>query len=151
VGVRLTDDEAWQRLGETRTGIVVTLRSDGRPLPLPVWFVVIDRTICFGTPPSAKKVVRLRNDARVSFLVESGDRWTELSGVVVQGRADLVDDPAVTAQVEAMLNEKYAGLGAPRGDVPQATRQHYAAHVIVRLVPDEPLLSWDNAKIRLRS
>ena len=50
MGVRLTEDEAWAELAAAHTGILTTLRRDGRPVPLPVWFVALDRTIYVRTP-----------------------------------------------------------------------------------------------------
>ena len=43
-------------------------------MPLPVWYVVDERTIVMRTPPRTKKVARVKRDARASFLVESGER-----------------------------------------------------------------------------
>ena len=74
MSVRLSADEAWTVLEAAHTGIFTTLRRDGMPIALPVWFVAIDRTICLAAPSRTKKVARLRHDARASFLVESGER-----------------------------------------------------------------------------
>ena len=38
MGVRLDDDEAWAELDAAHTGILTTLRRDGWPVSLPVWF-----------------------------------------------------------------------------------------------------------------
>ena len=64
MSIRLTPDEAWDVLGRAHTGILTTLRADGAPVTLPVWFVMLDRAICFQTPARAKKVARIRRDPR---------------------------------------------------------------------------------------
>ena len=56
--IRLSEDEAWDVLGKFHTGILTTLRRDGTPVSLPVWYVVDERTIIVKTPPRTKKVVR---------------------------------------------------------------------------------------------
>ena len=45
MGVRLSEEEAWAELGAAHTGILTTLRRDGRPVSLPVWFATVGRRI----------------------------------------------------------------------------------------------------------
>src|SRR5258708_18358 len=147
MSIRLTPDEAWDVLGRAHTGILPTLRADGAPVTLPVWFVVLDQTICFRTPSRAKKVARIRRDPRASFLVESGQRWAELRAVHLSGRVELIDDDAAKARVDAAIDEKYAPFRTASADMPAATRDHYAAWSFFRLVPGPRLLTWDNSRI----
>ena len=58
VSVRLSDDEAWEVLRTAHTGILTTLRRDGSPIAVPVWFVVEDRIIYVTGPETSKKFVR---------------------------------------------------------------------------------------------
>jgi hypothetical protein len=62
MGIRLTDDEAWDVLARSHTGILTTLRADGRPVTLPVWFVALDRTVCLVAPSRTRKIRRVRRD-----------------------------------------------------------------------------------------
>ena len=41
MGVRLTSDEAWAFVEHAHTGIFTTLRRDGQPVALPVWFATV--------------------------------------------------------------------------------------------------------------
>ena len=41
MGVRLSEEEAWAELATAHTGILTTLRRDGRPVSLPVWLVAV--------------------------------------------------------------------------------------------------------------
>ncbi len=75
--IRLTPEEAWDFVEGAHTGILGTLRSDGMPIMLPIWFVVIERRIYVRTSADSKKAKRARRDARASFLVERGERWAE--------------------------------------------------------------------------
>jgi PPOX class probable F420-dependent enzyme len=150
VSIRLSDDEAWAFLEQGHTGVLTTLRADGRPVSLPVWFVVLDRVIYTQTPAGAKKAARVQRDPRAAFLVETGTRWTELSAVHLEGRAEIVSDPDEAARASAALGEKYEAFGMPRAEVPHATKQHYRAATVIRIVPDGKVLTWDNARVRLR-
>ena len=93
-GVRLSDDEAWAALEAAHTGVLTSLRRDGWPISLPVWFVVLDRRIYVSGPAHTKKFARVRHDPRVSFLVESGERWVDLLGVHVTGTARIASSCA---------------------------------------------------------
>jgi PPOX class probable F420-dependent enzyme len=149
MSVRLTPDEAWGVLERAHTGILTTLRRDGVPISLPMWFVVLDRTICIGAPSGTKKLARLRHDPRASFLVESGERWAELEAVHLTGRVERVTDEADIARIDDALDKKYAAFRTASTEMPQATRNHYAGRTYLRLVPDDRILSWDNRKLGL--
>ena len=148
-GIRLTPDEAWAELQRSHTGILTTLRRDGMPISLPVWFVVLDRSIYLVVPSRTKKVVRIRNDPRASFVVESGERWVELRAVHLTGVIEVVDDPATQARIDEELDAKYAAFRTPGSVMPERTQQHYADRTYLRLVSDERILSWDNSRLAL--
>ena len=84
--IRLTEEEAWAEIAAAHTGILTTLRRDGMPIALPVWFVAEDRTVAMRTPAATKKIARVRNDPRASFLVESGERWVDLRNARIAAR-----------------------------------------------------------------
>lgn len=152
MSVRLTDDEIRAFLEQAHTGILTTLRRDGSPISLPMWFVALEGKIYVQTPARAKKIARLRRDPRIAFLVESGERWAELKAVHISGRAEIVSEPAEVERVSAAMMAKYERFRTRREHYPEATRRHYEVErLTVRIVPTGRTLSWDNAKIRLRS
>ena len=150
VSIRLSDDEAWAVIEKSHTGIVTTLRADGSPIALPIWFVALDRTIYLRTPQKAKKVARVRRDPRASFLVESGDRWADLCAVHLGGRLELVDDETTMGAIQRALDDKYAAFRTDRSAMPDATREHYAQWCFLRFVPEGRALTWDNSCIALK-
>jgi PPOX class probable F420-dependent enzyme len=147
VSLRLSPEEAWDFLERAHTGIFTTLRSDGSPIALPVWFVTLDRTVCIGAPAGTKKIMRVRRDPRASFLVEQGQRWAELQAVHVSGRVDIVLDEDVATRVERALEEKYQQFRTPSSSMPDVARKRYAQRTILRLHPEGRILSWDNRRI----
>lgn len=150
MGIRLSREEAWEVLAKAHTGIYTTLRSDGVPITLPVWFVALDERIYVASPAHRKKVARVRKDPRVSFLVESGERWAELVGVHLTGRAQIVEDPERITQVRALLDAKYGSFRSKRSAMPAETRAQYeTATVVMEIVPDDRILSFDNARLEL--
>jgi PPOX class probable F420-dependent enzyme len=144
--------EAWDELERAHTGILTTLRADGTPIALPVWFVVFDEKVYVRAPGHTKKLQRVRRDPRVSFLVESGERWAELRAVHLTGRARIVDDPELAERVETGLDQKYAAYRSQRADMPAATQEYYAVPPeVIEIVPDERILTWDNARLGVGS
>lgn len=155
MGVRLDDDEAWAELDRAHTGILTTLRRDGWPVSLPVWFAALDRTIYVRTPAKTRKVEHVRHDPRATFLVERGERWVELCAVMVYADVSLLEPGDEYERASDAITAKYEGfgmaspaLGGKR--VPDATKQHYAGRgEILRLAPTGRLVTWNNAKLRL--
>jgi PPOX class probable F420-dependent enzyme len=146
--IRLSADEAWEALGRAHTGILTTLRADGMPISLPVWFVALERRIYVSGPAHTKKFARIERDPRVSFLVESGEQWSELLGVHLTGTARMLEDGPRRDQVAALLDEKYSRFRTPRAQMPSRTRANYeTATTTIEITPDNRILSWDNARI----
>lgn len=145
--LRMSDEEIWSYVAEAHTGILTTLRRDGVPIALPVWFACLDRTLYVNT--RGKKLLRLARDSRASFLVESGAAWAELRAVHLTGAAQLIDlDESTRSRVEAEIERKYDAFRTPAADMPAATAALYASAMRwVRFTPEARVLSWDNAKI----
>ncbi|CAI7974050.1 MULTISPECIES: pyridoxamine 5'-phosphate oxidase family protein [Parafrankia] len=149
MSIRLSEDEIWEFVSAAHTGVLTTLRADGAPVSLPTWFVVVDRTVCLSTPSGARKLGRVRRDPRAAFLVESGRAWAELRAVHLSGRVGPVEDDATRDRVRSLLDEKYAAFRVSPQRLPAAARSAYTDRAVLRLVPDERVLSWDNSRIRL--
>ena len=151
MGVSMSDEMAWNFIARGHTGILTTLRRNGWPVALPLWFAVRDRRIYIATPAEAKKLRRIANDDRGSFLVEAGEQWTELAAVQLPVRAHVLDPEQNGDEMKTagrLFAEKYSAF-RPRSKMPAATRSHYGSQRIVRLEPAGPPLSGDNTKIRL--
>ena len=150
MSVRMSADEAWTMIEEAHTGIFTSLRRDGMPIALPVWFAALDRTICLVAPSKTKKIARLRHDPRASFLVESGERWAELRAVHLTGSVVFVEDETEITAIDEAIQAKYQRFQTPHQAMPERTQQHYAGRTFLRLVPDERILSWENARLQLK-
>lgn len=148
LSVRMSNEEAWAMLTDAHTGILTTLRRDGVPIALPLWYAVVDHCIYFTT--RGKKLSRVRHDPRSSFLVEEGERWVDLRAVHLTGVAEIVEpEESVRSAFGAEMQRKYAAYRAAGGEMPEKSRKHYetAKGGIVRFTPDEKILTWDNRKL----
>ena len=149
MGVQLSDEEVWQFVADSHTGILTSLDREGYPVSLPTWHVVIDGRVYVRTRENAAKSRRITVDDRVCFLVESGEYWVDLKAVCLIGHARHVIDTSLRAAVSAALGDKYGGFRKSRREMPSAVRQHYSQpEAIIEVIADRRTLSWDNHKIR---
>ena len=148
--LRLSREEAWDVITRSHTGIFTSLRRDGTPIALAVWFVAFDERVYISGPSHRKKFARVRHNPRVSFLVESGEYWKELVGVHLTGNARVVTEPDLLERVSEALRVKYEAFRTPRPEMPDDTRAAYETqHTTIEIVPDDRILSWDNSRIDL--
>jgi nitroimidazol reductase NimA-like FMN-containing flavoprotein (pyridoxamine 5'-phosphate oxidase superfamily) len=150
MGISLDEEQLWAFLTEGHEGVFTTLRSDGWPVSLPVWYVVNDRTVFLRTQPRTKKVARLANDPRSSFLVSSGARWAELKAAVLTCAAVAVEDELVRSEVFTLFDEKYDAFRTAKANMPSSSQKHYRGEpVVIRLDVVDAVLSWDNSRLRM--
>ena len=150
---RLDTEAAWAMIDGAHVATLTSLRRDGWPIALPVWFACLDRILYVRTSPTSAKAKRLARDERASFLVEEGTAWRELRAVSLPVRARLLD-PEVDGRAEAALRAiwtKYRDLRERRTDLPPTTVRRYDERgtVVVELVPTGPPIAWDNRLIQL--
>src|SRR5207237_1993156 len=90
--IRMNDEEIRAFLEEQRILQVATIDHDGWPHLVAMWYVLINDQIVFWTYAKSQKAVNLRRDARLTCLVETGERYDELRGVQIKGQAIISDD-----------------------------------------------------------
>jgi PPOX class probable F420-dependent enzyme len=148
MGISLSDEEIWAFLGAEEVGVLTTLRADGQPVSVPVWFAsdVGAGVVWVAGPAATAKFRRVRRDPRVAFLVESGRRWVELKAVHLEGTAAVVEDPD-WEHVDALLGAKYAAMRGTAAEQPESAKRRYATRALMAITPHR-IVSWDNAKLR---
>ena len=151
--VKLTQDELEDFLKNAQTLQVASISPDGRPHLVPMWFAVDDEgCLVFTTYRSSQKVRNIERDPRVTLLVEDGDVYDELRGVMMEGEAELVDDIDSTRGVMRLVGAKYYGKtpAAPADrDAPRSRpdrRRTIPKRVAVRVRPGT-VVSWDHRKL----
>src|SRR5579871_2145764 len=148
MGVTMSGEEIAAFVADHGTAVLTTLRADGRPVPLPVWYVAFDGALYFQTPARSRKVGNIERDPRVAVLIDDGERWEHLRGILIQGTAELVTDEPLAARVLAAFGELFADKTVTATSMPAATTSHYAGMAVFRVAVPEHPVSWDNRKIR---
>ena len=128
-----TDAPAWAlaMLREGRVGRLATADVSGRPLVVPVCYVLdADGRRVYSAidakPKRTRQLRRLRNireNPHVSLVVDQYDEdWSRLRYVIVEGNAEIVEAGPLRERAIDLLLEKYSqylalGLAADRGPV----------------------------------
>lgn len=143
--IRITDDELPALYAECKSLQLATLDKDGAPHLTTVWYAVHEGAFLFETYGKSQKVVNMRRDPRVGLLLEAGTEYAELRGVSMQGRAEIVDDPAENLRLMTVLVDHHFP-----GQTPEALAQMAARmaekRVVVSVRPDKTI-SWDHRKL----
>jgi PPOX class probable F420-dependent enzyme len=125
---------------------VATVGKDGAPHLTTLFYVVQDGRIAFWTYGTSQKVRNLERDPRISALVETGNDYSELAGVSVQGTAELVRDPDGIRRIGSAVVTAMAG-GADLGDLGRdIVEKQVAKRVGIVITPDK-VASWDHSKM----
>jgi PPOX class probable F420-dependent enzyme len=146
--VSMTDAEVASFLAENRTAILATNASTGYPHQSAMWYLHEDTTIRMWTYRSSQKVVNLRNDPRATILVESGDDYLSLRGVLLIGRIALIDDFDRALGVGIGLRQRYADPDRPATADALASRAR--KRIVLELRP-ERIVSWDHRRQKAHS
>ncbi|MFE9258203.1 PPOX class F420-dependent oxidoreductase [Streptomyces sp. NPDC006879] len=105
---RMTEEE-WRTFvsHSTRTGKLSTVSADGSPHIAPIWFVLDGNSFVFNTSRTTAKGRNLLRDGRVALCVD--DDRPPFSFVILQGRAEVSEDPAELRHWATRIGGRYMG------------------------------------------
>jgi PPOX class probable F420-dependent enzyme len=142
----MSDDEVELFLTQQRSCTIATLGKDGQVNLVAMWYAWHDGHIWIETKAKSQKVVNLRRNPRMSFLVEAGHTYDQLRGVALEGTGVVVEDPDVVWDVCVRIFERY---NAPYTEELEPFVELMAKNrVVVRLDVDRTR-SWDHRKLGL--
>ena len=126
--------EQWRRfLSEgTRTGILSTVRKDGRPHAAPVWFVLDGDVAVFNTGRETIKGRTLRRTGQASLTVD--EARAPFSYVSITGHVEISEDVEAMLPWSIALAERY--MGAAQAEA-YGRRNAVPGELLVRLYPDD--------------
>jgi nitroimidazol reductase NimA-like FMN-containing flavoprotein (pyridoxamine 5'-phosphate oxidase superfamily) len=90
----------------------------------------------------AQKVVNIRRNPKVALMVEAGDEYAELRGVMIRGRCEVLEaETSVRTVFEARAGAQASASPVQPGALASAPKR-----VVLRIVP-EKVVSWDHRKL----
>lgn len=142
----MSEAEVSTFLTQQRSSTVATVGKQGQVNLVAMWYAWRDGHVWIETKAKSQKVVNLRRDPRMSFLVEAGDTYDQLRGVSLEGTGTIIEDPQVVWDVCVDIFERY---NAPYSEELKPFVELMAKNrVVVRLDADR-VRSWDHRKLGL--
>ena len=146
--IRMTKDEIRDYLREGHTMTLVTNGAKGYPHAVAMFYSLDeDLTVRFATYGSSQKVKNLERDPKVTLLVETGTAYSELRGVMIEGKARIETDLERTV---ATMLEANSGTGSPMPDIeqiPHDVKVRMAGKRVLVCIEPERFVSWDHGKL----
>src|SRR5580698_2181494 len=110
--IQLAPEEIRRFMDEGRTAMLATNGRDGYPHLIAMWYAVKDGDLVMTTYGKSQKAVNIRRDPRATMMWESGTAYNKLRGLMLRGRAELVEDVKFTTEVLRLVGAKMSGSNA---------------------------------------
>ena len=146
--IQMTDAERQDYLANARTLIIVSNGRNGYPHPMPMWFGMDaeGRLLC-STFGKSQKVKNWRRDPKAALLVESGEEYSQLRGVVIYAHTEIVEDVEAVKDILVTINAAGRDLGdEERAKLREAVAPNALKRVALRFTP-ERYVTWDHRKL----
>jgi PPOX class probable F420-dependent enzyme len=119
-------------MGGTRTGKLATVRPDGRPHVVPIWFTVEGDAIVFTTWYESVKCRNMRLEGQAALVVDLEE--PPYAYVAVEGATTMSDDLEELRRIATAVGGRY--MGAERAEE-FGRRNAVAGELVVRLSMDK--------------
>jgi PPOX class probable F420-dependent enzyme len=138
--IQLSPDEQAAFFRERKKAALATIDRDGFPHVVAMNYFARDGAFYMTSYGKAQKVVNVRRNPKVALMVESGDTYAELRGVMIRGHCEILEDQdAVKAAFEARAE-------AQAKQVQPGAQASAPKRVVLKIVP-EKVISWDHRKL----
>jgi PPOX class probable F420-dependent enzyme len=142
--ITMSPEEIDAFLRHERTTTMCSMHPDGSIHAVAMWYGFLDGVLTVETKAKSQKVQNLKRDPRLTFLVEAGERYEELRGVELVGKARVIDDPDQIWKLGISVWERYVG------PYDESQRDGLAMmlnkRVLVTIDVDR-IVSWDHRKL----
>jgi PPOX class probable F420-dependent enzyme len=126
----------------THTGKIATVREDGRPHVVPVWFLLRDDGLFFTTWHTTVKAKDMHRDPRVAICID--DETFPFSFVMIEGQVEILDPTAEEfVNMATEIARRYVGddQAADYGK-----RNAVPGELLIRVVPENVISASDLAE-----
>ena len=126
-----------QRLREEPIVWFTTVRPDGRPHTVPVWFLWDGETFLIFSQPGNLKIRNLQRNPHITLALDGTKQGGDV--VTVEGEAELLSEPSRNILVPA-FGEKYASMIKTMGVDTEGLVEDYSQPI--RIKPAK-FIAWD--------
>lgn len=149
--ISLTETELSTFLTKGHRLQVASIDGDGFPHLAPMWYVMRDGKVTFRSFTKSQKILNLRRNPKISVLLEAGETYEELQGVMIRGNATLVDDRETVLSIYGAIAGKYRMVGGEQvtlsGDSLESAFGRHAEKNTAVVVEPVKVASWDHSKL----
>lgn len=137
--IRMTDEEIAAYLAEPHLCTIGTIGPGGTIHMVAMNYGFLDGAPAFWTYQKAQKTLNLQRNPTISMLVDSGRKYSELKGVSIQGRGEIISDVDSVIALADSMGERYGRLA-------EDARASAPKRAVVKVVADK-IISWDHSKL----
>jgi general stress protein 26 len=139
--IKMTASEVEAFLEEQRVVVVATNGPRGWPHVVPLWYIVRDGEIWAWTYAKSQKARNLERDQHATLQIETGERYHELRGVMIEAHTVLHHELELVSEVGAEILSRYDSGGGR-----EMVREQAAKRVALQFMPRR-VASWDHRKL----
>src|SRR5438132_13398745 len=126
-----------QRLRSDPIIWLTTVRRDGRPHTVPVWFLWDSKTILILSQPDTQKIRNLRNNPNVTLALDGTNEGGDV--IVVEGKAELLKEKS-SELIQPGSFTKYDSSIEDMGQTPESLAQSFSQPI--RITPTK-FIGWN--------
>ncbi len=145
--VAMSRKEVWQFLESQRRVYLGFSMEDGYPHVTPIWFVIVGEKV-YMRAQDYKVKVGLAAKGKACVVIDDGDKYRELRGVVMWGASRLVSEEGLIAKLTELFDERYSKRQWKADEMPSrwVAERRKERRAYIEFVP-ERVDSWDNRKV----
>jgi PPOX class probable F420-dependent enzyme len=140
----MSQEEVDDFLRAERTTTMCSMHPDGSIHAVAMWYAFLDGTLAVETKRKSQKIQNLRRDPRLTFLVEAGDKYENLRGVELVGRARIVEDPDAVWEFGVSMWERYV---SSYSEDQRSLVEMMMYNRLVVTIDVVRVVSWDHRKL----
>src|SRR3989449_10476088 len=131
--IRLSPHEQAAFFRERKKAALATIDKDGFPHVVAMNYFARDGAFYMTSYGKAQKVVNIRRNPKVALMIEAGDEYAELRGVMIRGRCEILED-------EASVKAAFSALAWGQANAARVQRGRQASapkRVVLKIVPEK--------------
>ena len=142
--IAMTTEELSAYLNEARNMSLCTIGKDGYPHVVAMSYMAKDGLIYMSSFKKAQKVVNAKRNPKVAVMVESGDAYSELKGVLIRGECEVIDEPEDVWQIMKEVRD-FQGTTVTRSE-DAVLKERAKKRAVLKITPVKTS-SWDHTKL----
>ena len=142
--IAMTAEELSAYLNEARNMALCTIGKDGFPHVVAMSYMAKDGIIYMSSFKKAQKVLNAKRNPKVALMVESGQVYSELKGVLIRGTCEVIDDPQAVWESMKEVRDFQGTTVSPTEDA--VLKERAKKRAVLKITPVK-VPSWDHTKL----